>query len=220
MTDNHTIHVVDIPTAGKEGLVWNRLHEEREDVCEALLKDLEPASRAEHHRGSLHARLRKIDDALDRLMAGAYGRCSKCGRPIEAAVLRGDPAWAVCVDCWSHDPRATCSGNENRNTDTGPVADLLLQSLSPFDTILLQTQNSEYRILLLDPETGRSLVEGGSFLSEPRETLVMGSGIPGREFKGGAICVGRRVEMWAAGKILLTSPIKSVEVKHNAPADQ
>ena len=37
MTENHTIHLVDIPIGGKEGLVWNRLHSEREDISGALL---------------------------------------------------------------------------------------------------------------------------------------------------------------------------------------
>jgi hypothetical protein len=118
----------------------------------------------------------------------------------------------------NHEPGAIRSRNDNKNTDCNSPA-VILQSLLPFDTILLQTENSEYRILLLDPKTGRALVEGGSYVSEPREALVMGSGIPGFEFKGGAICVGCRLEMWVADRFLLTSPIKSVDVKHNAPAE-
>ena len=51
-------------------------------------------------------------------------------------------------------------------------AKCLLESLNPFDTILLRTHNSEYRILLLDPKTGRALVEGGEYLVEPSEALL------------------------------------------------
>jgi RNA polymerase-binding transcription factor DksA len=98
-----------------EGLVWNRLHSEREEICEALLKDFQPgsdradapqlspaeAARASYwHRELLQARLRKIDDALDRLLAGAYGNCSKCGRWIEDTKLDFDPALTYCVECW------------------------------------------------------------------------------------------------------------------------
>ena len=39
MNEKRTIHLVEIPIGGKAGFVWNRLHGEREDICEALLKD-------------------------------------------------------------------------------------------------------------------------------------------------------------------------------------
>lgn len=68
MREERTIHLLEIPIGGKQGFVWNRLHGEREEICEALLKE-ETAER----RLIMQARLRKIDDALDRLMSGSYG---------------------------------------------------------------------------------------------------------------------------------------------------
>lgn len=218
MNNNRTIHLVDIPIAGHEGSIWHRLHGEREDICEALLKEVQTPSHAEGRRELLQARVRKIDNALDRLMSGSYGLCSLCGNPIEKAALDVDAAWAVCLGCWRDEPRAIRSRDQNKNTDCDPPV-VIIPSLNPFDTVLLQTENSEYRILLLDPKTGRALVEGGSYLAEPREALVMGSGLPGSEFNGGTISVGCRLEMWAGDKVLLTSPIKSIEVKHNASAE-
>jgi hypothetical protein len=94
-----------------------------------------------------------------------------------------------------------------------------LESLHPFDTIMLQTNNSEYRLLLLDPKTGRALVEGGAYLVEPSEARVMGSAAPGSQFKDGTICVGRRLEIWADERVFLTSTVKSFRVKHNEPAE-
>ena len=73
--------------------------------------------------------------------------------------------------------------------------------------------------MLLDPGTGRALVEGGSYLLEPSEGLVKGSALPGSVFNGGTIRVGGRLEMWVDEKVFLTSPVKSVEVKHNAAAE-
>ena len=35
MSENRTIHLVEIPIGGKAGFIWNRLHGEREDICEA-----------------------------------------------------------------------------------------------------------------------------------------------------------------------------------------
>lgn len=95
--------------------VWHRLHSEREDVCERLLKEFRPPSQvpipaspdqeeatrnATWHAELLQERLRKLDDALDRLMSGSYGSCAKCERWIEDTKLDFDPAVAFCIDCW------------------------------------------------------------------------------------------------------------------------
>jgi hypothetical protein len=99
MNNNRTIHLVEIPIGGKGGFIWNRLHGEREDLCEALLEDSAPFF--EKRKPVLQARLRRVDDALDRLMSGSYGNCSKCGRAIDDTRLDIDPALALCLDCWS-----------------------------------------------------------------------------------------------------------------------
>jgi len=201
MQEERTIHLVEIPIGGREGFVWNRLHGEREELCEAIVKE-----ETDRKRHILQARLRRIDDALDRLMSGSYGHCSKCGSAIDEAKLEIDPAVALCRECRPSSPAV----EEGSNVD-----DLVLESLQPFDTILLRTHNSDYRILLLDPKLGRALVEGGDFLVEPNEALLRGSAIPGSEFKGGSICAGSRLEIWVDERVLLTSTIKSVHVKHN-----
>ena len=206
MNENRTIKLVEIPIGGKGGVMWNRLHEEREDICEALLKDTLTG-----HKEPLQACLRRIDDALDRLMSGSYGNCSNCGASIDEAKLEIDPAQALCLKCWT-----SKNGPFSASLDS---SDLLIDTLKPFDTILLQTHNSEYRILLLDPTTGRALVEGGDYLVEPSEALVRGSAVPGHVFKAGVISIGSRLELWANEQALLTSLIKSVHVTHNAEAE-
>ena len=116
MSTNLSIRVFNNPVERSGGADWYRLHAERENVCEALLKEFrsgldnkpgaevkspEDAIRtANWHKELLQARLRKIDDALDRLMAGSYGDCTKCGRWIEDTKLDLDPAIAFCVACW------------------------------------------------------------------------------------------------------------------------
>ena len=211
MNESRTIQLVEIPIGGKGGFVWQHLHQEREDICEALLARSETASQTHQHQELLEARLRKIDDALDRLMSGSYGICSKCGCSIEHKTLELDVAAARCRDCSDHESRTSRAGiNEN---------EIILERLNSFDTILLHTQNSDYRILLLDPATGRALVDGGNYLPEPSEGLVKGSALPGSAFNGGAICVGGRLEMWVDDKVFLTSPIATVDVQHNATAE-
>jgi hypothetical protein len=181
MREERTIHLVEIPIGGKDGFVWNRLHEEREEICESLLKE---ATYVE--RQILQTRLRKID-----------------------------PAVALCRDCRRGQPGAAALKEDDESNMDG----VMLESLKPFDTILLRTYNTDYRILLLDPQTGRTLVEGGEYLVEPKEALVRGSAIPGSEFKSGCICVGSRLEIWVDERVLLTSTIKSVHVKHNSAAE-
>lgn len=94
MREERTIHLAEIPFGGNDGLVWNRLHGEREQICESLLK--EPASSG---RKILQTRLRKLDDALDRVMSGSYGYCSRCGHAIDSTRLEMDPTLANCRDC-------------------------------------------------------------------------------------------------------------------------
>jgi RNA polymerase-binding transcription factor DksA len=48
-----------------------------------------------------HARLADIDAAFERVRAGAYGICVRCGQPIAAARLEARPAAALCIGCAS-----------------------------------------------------------------------------------------------------------------------
>lgn len=41
----------------------------------------------------------EIDQALDRVEAGRYGRCVDCGGPIGAARLQARPAVPTCITC-------------------------------------------------------------------------------------------------------------------------
>jgi hypothetical protein len=63
MHEQRNIHLAEIPYSGIEGFMWNRLHGEREELCERILKD-----HSDERRKKLQVRLRKVDDALDRLM--------------------------------------------------------------------------------------------------------------------------------------------------------
>ena len=198
------------------GTVWNRLHSEREDICEALIKDSLPGYEAEvdgrtanWHKELLQTRLRKVDDALDRLMSGSYGNCKQCGKWVEDTKLEYDPAIAFCLGCWDL---------QQRDARTG-VPGVELETLSPFETIWARTLNSEYRILLLDPHTGRALVEGGRQFVEPVEAVVNGSTFGSSTFKLGWIGRGLRIEFWADGAIVSTSPVQSVRVEHSTSAE-
>jgi RNA polymerase-binding transcription factor len=45
------------------------------------------------------AHLRDLEEALDRLGAGTYGRCTRCGHQIVFERLMARPTAQTCVDC-------------------------------------------------------------------------------------------------------------------------
>ena len=51
--------------------------------------------------------VRRIEDALHRLQAGTYGRCSDCNRVIALARLRAVPFADACRDCQARRDQAT-----------------------------------------------------------------------------------------------------------------
>ena len=237
MSANLNTPAIDRPDS--DGSVWHRLHSEREEVCEALLKDFSPGGTEPErtdvnwHFDLLQARLRKIDDALDRLMSGSFGDCVKCGRWIEDTKLHFDPAIAFCIDCWQRLQRQNPTGtlvSEKRGAEirtSGSLDNLMkispvlpgitLESLAPFDSLRVTTLNSDYRIFLLDPKTGRALVEGGCF-PEPVEAVVNGSNFGGSTLRVGWIGTGLRLEMWVDNRLVSTSPVQSFYVqRHEVP---
>jgi hypothetical protein len=186
-------------------------------------------SSASWREGLLQARLRKIDHALDRLMSGTYGECSKCGKWIEDTKLDFDPAIEFCLGCWPGEVRkaeserlknaapngwevtSTCHALEQAHDTANEVT---LARQAPFASIKVQTLNTIYRIFLLDPKTGRALMEGGQYLSEPEETVLGGSVLSDGSFKQGWIGKGCRMQMWVKGRFLSTSPVLSVRIEH------
>ena len=118
MSTDPNIHARESLFFRNGGEVWGKLRAEREDVCKQLLAESQPFndlatgwqevdSPSEDtardvewkHRELLQARLRQLDDALDRLMAGSYGRCSECGKVIDDQRLRADGAVPFCLRC-------------------------------------------------------------------------------------------------------------------------
>ncbi|MBI0379673.1 TraR/DksA C4-type zinc finger protein [Streptomyces albiflaviniger] len=49
--------------------------------------------------------LTALDEALERLDHGAYGRCEVCGEPIPAERLEARPTATTCVRCATAHPR-------------------------------------------------------------------------------------------------------------------
>jgi DnaK suppressor protein len=48
---------------------------------------------------SLRDTLREVQDALQRMEAGTYGVCQRCGKPIAEERLEALPATRLCISC-------------------------------------------------------------------------------------------------------------------------
>ena len=107
----------EAPLVRTGGEIWEWLQGEKEEVAREILSDgplcqtavsgVQEAEASEEsgrqiewrHREQLEARLRDLNDAQDRLMDGAYGRCVDCGAEIDIGRLAADPASALCMNC-------------------------------------------------------------------------------------------------------------------------
>jgi hypothetical protein len=108
----------------------------------------------------------------------------------------------------------TCYSLDDLIAINPSLTGVALETLEPFDTIWVKTLNSDYRILLLDPKTGRALVEGGSQFVEPVDAIVSGSTFGGAALRLGWIGIGLRIEMWVNDKLVSTSPVQSIRLEH------
>ena len=99
------------------GEIWEFLQTEKEEVGRNLLMEAtlcptngggspesEPSDEYMREitwrvREQLEGRLRNINDAQDRLIDGAYGRCTDCGVEIDSGRLAADPGSALCMSC-------------------------------------------------------------------------------------------------------------------------
>jgi len=116
------------------------------------------------------------------------------------------------------------SESSTQNLTVAPLEDLRevgcssqgleLATLLPFDTIIVRTNNSEYRIVLLDPLTGRALFEGGRQTTGPVEVMVLGSSFGDMLPRTGWIGVGLRMEVCSNDGYIRTSPVQSLSVEH------
>ena len=92
---------------------------------------------------------------------------------------------------------------------SGSLDGVSLRALRPQDTIHASTRNSEYRIVLVDPEQGRVTVQGGRFFAEPVSAVISGSTLGGCMLKLGWLGLGLRIEICAHGQRIVTSPVQS-----------
>lgn len=91
-----------------------------------------------------------------------------------------------------------------------------LGGLEPLTVLSIDTENSHYEMFLLHPVDRRVVIHGGKVFAEPTETTIHGSSFGGSLLKLGWVGIGMRIEMYFDGKFILTSAVRSLEVRRDA----
>ena len=88
------------------------------------------------------------------------------------------------------------------------TAGIRLRELPPFTTLLVETVNSLYRVVITRwPEV---YIQGGAFFPDPTSAHIDGSSIGGSALKVDWIGVGLVVEIRSGGRHIITSRVRAI----------
>lgn len=96
---------------------FNVNDDDRYDEVDQAATDAEQAMRMRlRNREILY--LKKIDQALNRILEGTFGECNSCGEDIELRRLEARPTATLCVSCKEEEERQevlTVSGRRHKS---------------------------------------------------------------------------------------------------------
>ncbi len=85
-------------------------------------------------------------------------------------------------------------------------------------TVDVRTRHSRYRLVVVQPETGRVLIKGGARFLEPTEARLVGATGGGSMLKPGWIGVGLRIEFVQLRHRTTTSVVDAITIEPSAQA--
>ena len=88
-----------------------------------------------------------------------------------------------------------------------------MRSLESGTTLLVHTRNTQYRLVVLNAARLMVLVKGGHLFRHEAEARFNGCTCGGSTLKSGWIGVGFRMDLWADGRRIITSSVRSVTVE-------
>jgi hypothetical protein len=91
-----------------------------------------------------------------------------------------------------------------------------LREIEPLTTIVVQTYNSRYRIVMTGGTS--AIVQGGKFFTDPTPARIDGSGFGGSVLKTAWIGVGLKMEIFANDQRIITSPVVDVTLERGSAA--
>jgi hypothetical protein len=95
--------------------------------------------------------------------------------------------------------------------ETGDGIDV--RSLDDGTTVLVQTHNTQYRLVVLSAARRLVLVKGGHLFRDEAEARLNGATCGGSTLKSGRIGVGFRMDLWAGGRHIVTSSVRSIRIE-------
>jgi len=120
-----------------------------------------------------------------------------------------------------HDDRGTlvprCRTLSGFALEDGCAKGVAIQSLDSGTTLIVQTRNSQYRVVVLDGTELSVLFKGGAVFQEATEVHLGGASAGGSLLKTGWIGVGLRMEMWVGARRIITSPVRSITIESVPP---
>lgn len=99
---------------------------------------------------------------------------------------------------------------------TTGASGVLLRDLEPLTTLIVQTRNTRYRIIVTRGD--EIVVQGGSFFPSPTSAHLDGASLGSSFLKLGWIGLGLRMEIRAGGQRIVTTSVRSVMREEDAPA--
>ena len=88
-----------------------------------------------------------------------------------------------------------------------------LRELAPETTVMVRTRHSRYRLVVVEPDTGRMLISGGDGFPVPTEAQLVGATGGGSMLKPGWISVGLRAEFVHVGRRTTTSRVDAITIE-------
>ena len=92
---------------------------------------------------------------------------------------------------------------------------ILVDALASLDHVIVQTENSTYDIVVVDPESAEVLVRGGAYFPVYRRVRLAGSSLGGSFLKLRSVHPGFRLEFGTSDGFIITSRVRTVAL---APA--
>ncbi len=106
--------------------------------------------------------------------------------------------------------RCTLDGFATEVSQTDGIG---LADLDPITTLLVRTQNSLYRIVVVQPRQKAVLVQGGPFFPQATHAVLSGSNFGGSLLKVAWVGIGLHMEFRAGDQWIITSRVQAITVQ-------
>jgi hypothetical protein len=87
---------------------------------------------------------------------------------------------------------------------------LQLDTLPPLRSLVVQTRNTDYRVIVIDGRRGDVLVTGGRFFPSPTRARLNGSTLGGSLLKWRGVYCGFRLELQLGTQTIVTTRVRSI----------